>query len=136
MAPHRWSSRNAVRKEDQFTAAPDFIDEHDSDHLPMWGRLEATWSGMGPQRRVLVASSVVVVAGAIAAVAFVGLANLAGGGTDPGAQQGLAAEDDRLEDPSGLVSQAPHVPDPGIQPVDDLLNATASPSPPAPPLVP
>ncbi|HUR26227.1 MAG TPA: hypothetical protein VM327_09475 [Candidatus Thermoplasmatota archaeon] len=118
-----WSPKAAVKKEDQFTAAPDFIDPYESDHLPSWGRLAASWHGMAPQRRVLVASSMVVFAGAIGALALLTVMDTAG--SDPSA-------------PSGGLSAAP-----GAGPLDGIdalpsaaprstpaLNSTA----PAPPL--
>ncbi|MEA3136775.1 MAG: hypothetical protein QOC71_1056 [Thermoplasmata archaeon] len=124
MAPHRWSSRTAVRKEDQFTAAPDFIDQHDSDHMPMWGRLGASWHGMAPQRQVLVASSILVIAGALGALALFTIADLSGGSTgsssqdlaakpggDPAAPLGQA--DDQV---SGLLNTTRPVPSPTLGP--------------------
>jgi hypothetical protein len=118
MAPHRWSSNTAVRKEDQFTAAPDFFDEHDSDHLPMWGRLEASWHGMGPQRRVLALSSILVFVGAIGALAIFTVANLSGGPEGASGSQDLAAQPGN--DPTAPVSQAEDQ-------VSGLLNTTRPP---------
>lgn len=65
-----WSPKEAVRRDDQFTQAPDFYDEHDSDHLPMWGRLAASWHGLAPSRKVVFAASVLAVAVAMAALAI------------------------------------------------------------------
>jgi hypothetical protein len=94
-----WSPKDAVRRDDQFTQAPDFYDEHDSDHLPMWGRLAATWHGMGPARQVMVAASLLVIAGAGAAIV---LAWSATPGPSPS------------EGPLGASEGGPPVPSPAI----------------------
>ncbi|MFA5943343.1 MAG: hypothetical protein WC876_02635 [Candidatus Thermoplasmatota archaeon] len=121
--PPRWSSKPAVVKQDQFTAAPQFIDGHGSEHLPMWGRLQASWHGMAPQRRVLVAASIIVFTGAIAALALFTAMDLAGPETGP-SQDGLAAEGPDAVPPSPSIGSD----------VQDVLNSTApSPSLPAAP---
>ena len=117
-----WSRRGAVRREDQFTAAPDFYDEHDSDHLPAAGRLAATWHGMGPARQVLVAASLLVVAGAAAAILIAWAAQ-----TGPASHQA----------PAGASEGGPSLPSPGatVPSVPGNLTASASGSS-TPPLLP
>jgi hypothetical protein len=115
-----WSRKGEVRREDQFTVAPDFYDEHDSDHLPMWGRLAASWHGMGPARRVLVASSLVVLAGAAVAIA-IALSAQPAAGPGPGG-------------PVGASEGGPSVPTPNVGAPDVPGNLTASSSPTAPAL--
>lgn len=115
-----WSRKDAVRRDDQFTHAPDFYDEHDSDHLPLLGRIAATWHGMGPARRVLVASSLVIIAGAAAAIV---IAWSAQPGAAPAQEGPLAASEGGPSVPSPTIS-VPSVPG----------NATASGSPTPPPL--
>jgi hypothetical protein len=119
----RWTARGAVRKEDQFTAAPGFIDDHDSRHLPLWGRLEASWHGLSRARRVVLLASVALFAtwgGTSAAFALDDL----GRSESPSPGSGLSAEDPGappLEDaPEALPSGA--------------FNSTSEPPPPLPTL--
>lgn len=124
-----WSPRDAVRREDQFTAAPDFYDEHDSDHLPMWGRIAATWHGMGPARRVMVASSLLVIAGAFAAVVIT-LSASPGAGPSPGGGGPVGASEGGPSVPSGVPPVT--LPD---QPLDNVTaTSSASGSPPLLPM--
>lgn len=88
----RWTAKAAVRKEDQFTAAPDFIDDHDSRPLPLWGRIEASWHGLSRTSRVVVLASIALFAtwgGTSAAFALDDLSQ--SGSPSPGG--GLAADD-------------------------------------------
>ena len=112
--PPRWSANPAVVKQDQFTAAPDFIDGHDSEHLPLWGRLQASWHGMAPQRRVLAAASILVFAGAIGALALFSVMDLSGSDAGP-SQDGLSAQD---PDPAAPLQ-------PISSDVEAVLNSTA-----------
>lgn len=110
-SPPRWSARTAVRRDDQFTAAPDFRDEHDSDHLPMWGRISASWHGMAPQRRVALAAGILVVAGAFAALAVFTSQDLSSpsgpsGGSGPVAAHGGSSSLPTLP-PGNLTSPSP-----------------------------
>jgi hypothetical protein len=107
-----WSPRDAVRREDQFTQAPDFYDEHDSDHLPMWGRISASWHGMAPARRVLAASSLLAVAGVAVALALAWAAQ-------PGAAPSQGG-------PLGASEGGPSVPSPAVTVPSVPGNLTAS----------
>lgn len=122
----RWSPGTAVRKENQFTAAPDFIDPHDSEHLPLWGRIEASWHGLSPKRRVFLMTSLAILAtwGGTSAAFLLDDLNTRSGGPSPGG--GLAAG----EDP-GAVGIGP-----AGQAADGLLNATSSAPVPLPSLPP
>lgn len=117
----RWSKGSAVRREDQFTAAPGFLDEHESRHLPS-GRFSAAWHGMAPWRRVLLAASIVALSMAGGLGIFTSLDAIGGeAGTQPHASNELAAEDGAdpglagAGDVQGIASEAP-----------DALNATRS----------
>ena len=120
-----WSAKDAVRREDQFTVAPDFYDEHDSDHLPMWERLAATWHGLAPKSRVLVAGSFLVVAGAFGTVILVLSAP-----ADPGPSQGALASEG-----GSAGSPVPSIPDRPLDNVTSSLSASQGPSQ-GPPLLP
>lgn len=129
----RWTRQGAVRREDQFTRAPEFRDEHDSDHLPMWGRFAAAWHGLSTGRRVVVASAV---ASALAVLSVVGGAGIfttlddfgRGVGTQPEAHGPLGAQ-------GGDAVPLPAAPAPQDSLDGALLNRTSpSASPlPAPP---
>lgn len=126
-----WSSKDAVRRDDQFTQAPDFYDEHDSDHLPMWGRLAATWHGMGPARQVLVAASLIVIAGAGAAIV---IAWSATPGSSP-SENALGASE------GGPPVPSPALPSPSVGVPGNLTSSSSGapaplPTPATPPLLP
>jgi hypothetical protein len=116
----RWSAKTAVKKDDQFTAAPDFIDVHESEHLPMWGRIQASWHGMSRSGRVVVMASLALLAtwGGTSAIYFLDDLDGVVGSPDPGS--GLAAEDPQ--------SPVDGLPSPSVDPAG-LLNRTASPAP-------
>jgi hypothetical protein len=120
MDARSWSTRDAVRREDQFTQAPDFYDEHDSDHLPLWGRIAATWHGVAPARRVLAMAALVIVSGAAAAIVIAWSAQPGGP-----SQEALGVGEGGPSAPSPVVT-VPSVPG----------NLTASSSSSAPPLLP
>jgi hypothetical protein len=130
----RWTAKAAVRKEDQFTAAPDFLDDHDSRPLPLWGRIEASWHGLSRTRRVVLMASIALFAtwgGTSAAFALDDL----GRSESPSPGGGLAADDagspvDGVGDalPSGL-------PGPGAGAADGNSTAPGT-LPPLPPGLP
>ena len=115
-----------MKKDDQFTAAPDFIDVHESDHLPMWGRIQASWHGMSRTGRVVVFASLALLAtwGGTSAIYF--LDDLDGVAGSPEHSSGLAAEDQ-----PGPLEALPTIPPDPTAP----LNSTA-PAPPALPDIP
>jgi hypothetical protein len=134
----RWTAKAAVRKEDQFTAAPEFIDDHDSRPLPLWGRVGASWHGLSRNRRVVLLASVALLAtwgGTSAAFALDGL----GQSESPRPGGGLQADDaDRspLDDPGvpGLPGPGPSLTD-APPPVPQASSTSAPPLPllPGPP---
>ena len=120
----RWSAKTAVRKEDQSTAAPGFLDVHGSEHLPLRGRIQASWHGMSRTGRVVVMASLALLAtwGGTSAIYFLDDLDGVAGSPEPGG--GLAAEDAPapLEtlpsagpDPAGLNGTAP-APSPPLSP--------------------
>lgn len=116
----RWSAKTAVKKEDQFTAAPGFVDVHESDPLPMWGRIQASWHGLSRTRRVVVMASLALLAtwGGTSAISFLDdLGDVAGSPEHAG---GLAAEEG--PGPADGVPSA----DP---PATGQINATSQPLP-------
>ena len=126
MDGRRWDKEAEVRREDQFTRAPEFRDEHDSDHLPLWGRMKVARHGMSMASRVVVVASFVALSTAGGTSIAFTLDDFGREvGTQPGATGPAAAEgdDDPLADP-GQITQ-------GIQegPPGALLNGTAAPTP-------
>lgn len=126
MDGRRWDKEGEVRREDQFIRAPEFRDEHDSDHLPLWGRMKVAWHGMSTARRVVVVASLVALSTAGGTSIAFTLDDLGREvGTQPGATGPAAAEgdDDALADPGDLA------PGRAEGPPDALVNRTAAPSP-------
>lgn len=117
----QWSKESAVRREDQFTAAPEFIDGHESRHLPMWGRIGAAWHGMSAGRRVVLMASLVV----LSTVGGAGMAfTLDDFGREVGTQPGVSG-------PAGAHGAPAPLEVPAVGP-EDLLNGTAAPPGPSP----
>src|SRR5688572_29205688 len=125
-----WPKGREVRREDQFTRAPEFRDEHSSDHLPMWERISASWHGMSGGQRAVLAASLVALSLAGGAGLFTTLDDFGGEvGTRPEAHGPLAAENDSQPGlggadtlPDGLADAGPDNPGSG------LVNGTAAPS--------
>lgn len=126
MDGRRWDKQAEVRREDQFTRAPEFRDEHDSDHLPLWGRMKVAWHGMSMASRVVVVASLVALSTAGGTSIAFTLDDFGREvGTQPGATGPAAASGD-----DGSVADPARIAD-GLQdgPPDDLVNGTAAPSP-------
>ena len=108
MDGRQWSRETEVRRDDQFTRAPEFRDVHDSDHLPMWGRFSASWHGMSGRRRAVLTASLVALSLVGGAGLFTTLDDFGGEvGTRPEAHGPLAAE----EDPSAGLDGSQALPD-------------------------
>ena len=129
MAERRWTRDDAVLRDDQFTRAPGFRDEHDSDHLPLWDRFSAAWHGMARGNRVVVASALAVLSVAGGMGIFTTLDDFGREvGTQPEAHGPVGAEGQEAPLPAADEAAQDLRDDAGDAP-GGLLNGTQAPQP-------